>query len=219
MYNTVQELIQTENENVDFKIIKVNSDSSVLISSIHGGDIEPGTSELSDSIQGRGNYNFYSFKGIKQGDNSELSIDSTSFEEQRLTELIRESDYSVFLYLTDDDSSSCYLSGLDSGLRNLLWSRLEEKGYTVDTPANKYIYDKDTNIVNKNRRGKGVQIQISKSLMATFFKNGDLSKSNRENKSNWTSEMVKFSTCIYQSIEEYLSYQTQGTSIKYNILL
>jgi len=54
--------------------------SGIAILSIHGGDIEPGTTRIANAIAGW-DHSFYTFEGIKTARNLSLHITSTRFDE------------------------------------------------------------------------------------------------------------------------------------------
>ncbi|MDT4036442.1 poly-gamma-glutamate hydrolase family protein, partial [Staphylococcus hominis] len=64
-YANFNDLKQHTTKNKDWKIIaKRRKHSDTLITAIHGGSIEPGTTELARRISNIGQYNFYSFEGL-----------------------------------------------------------------------------------------------------------------------------------------------------------
>ena len=79
-YRHFEQLREFEKEGVDFRIRWRVENSGIAILSIHGGDIEPGTSEIGDAIAGK-DHTFYTFEGIKRAGNRKLHLTSTVFNE------------------------------------------------------------------------------------------------------------------------------------------
>lgn len=79
---------------VDYEIrSKIVPSSIVVVLAIHGGGIEPGTSELANQIGNEGNYTLYGFDGMKSSGNSDLHITSTRFDEPLCLNLVQNSFY------------------------------------------------------------------------------------------------------------------------------
>ncbi|MEL7654339.1 MAG: poly-gamma-glutamate hydrolase family protein, partial [Bacillota bacterium] len=60
----------------DYKIETNVTASDITVIAIHGGRIEQGTTELAYALSSRNNYNYFSFLGVKNYENSSLHIDS-----------------------------------------------------------------------------------------------------------------------------------------------
>lgn len=65
-FRTMTELENATTKNKDWDIITRDVKSAVLIAAIHGGGIEPGTTEVCDLIAEKGHYSFYTFKGLRR---------------------------------------------------------------------------------------------------------------------------------------------------------
>ena len=68
--------------------------ATVTIICIHGGAIEPLTSELATAIAGA-KYNLYDLQGLRAGDNQQLRIPVARFEKVRLFTLLKLSHIAV----------------------------------------------------------------------------------------------------------------------------
>lgn len=65
-YNNFQELKTNTKENKDWRIVtKEHKHHDILVTAIHGGGIEPGTTELARRISNVGHYDFYSFEALR----------------------------------------------------------------------------------------------------------------------------------------------------------
>ena len=65
-FKTMTELLTYTNEDKDWEIQTCERDSPVLITAVHGGAIERGTTEVAQHLSETGNYSFYSFKGVRK---------------------------------------------------------------------------------------------------------------------------------------------------------
>ena len=81
-YKNFTELKSDTKEHRDWQTnAKTTNNKDILVTAIHGGGIEPGTSELAKLISKKGDYNLYSFEGLMKSNNQKLHITSTSFDD------------------------------------------------------------------------------------------------------------------------------------------
>lgn len=182
-YKNFKKLKSNEVENNDYTINLEKLDSRILLMAIHGGGIEPGTTELIEGIAKENNYSYYSFNGIKQAGNQSMHITSTNFDEPQAINLVENSLVTLSFHGYEErEKKHTYLGGLDTELAEKIANQLKEAGFSVsDAPKELSGKEKD-NITNKNKRGKGVQLEISTAQREAFFKNNDLSSKNRKYK-------------------------------------
>ena len=69
-----------------YKIVAKDRKSKITCIAIHGGNIEPGTSELAEELAGN-EFNLYKFEGLKEKNNSVLHITSSNFDEPKADKL------------------------------------------------------------------------------------------------------------------------------------
>lgn len=182
-YKNFKELKSNEVENEDYTIDMMESDSDILLMAIHGGGIEPGTTELIKRIAVENNYSYYSFNGIKKSGNQNMHITSTNFDELQALELVKNSLVTLSFHGYDErDKKHTYIGGLDEDLAEKIEKNLKEAGFSVSPAPKRLSGEKKDNIVNKNKREKGVQLEISTAQREAFFKNNDLSSANRKHK-------------------------------------
>lgn len=182
-YNDFEQLSQNEIQGEDYSISFKVSNPDILLLAIHGGGIEPGTSELAEQVAEEGDFSYYTFNGIKSKDNADLHITSTIFDESKVLEIAGNSEYTLSFHGYDEDENKhTYVGGLDEELRNSVKNQLKNTGFSV-SDAPKSVDGKETdNIVNKNKQGKGVQLEISTMQRKAFFTDDDFSSANRKNK-------------------------------------
>jgi phage replication-related protein YjqB (UPF0714/DUF867 family) len=158
-----------EKENKDFRVRIAGRNSSTVIVAPHGGGIEPGTSEIAEMIAGR-DLSFSDFAGIKSKGNAILHITSTNFDEPRCTALVAAADHVLAVHGEDSEEPMVYLGGKDFELGAHVREALAKAGFTVKehpSPALQGLADR--NICNRNRKGAGVQLELSRGLREEFF--------------------------------------------------
>lgn len=169
-YSDFQHLRVSEREEVDYRIRWRMGNSGIAILSIHGGDVEPGTSEIADAIAGN-DHTFYAFEGLKHGGNKALHITSTVFDEPRGLEIVCQAEIILSIHGCSDTDSVIYLGGLDQELREKIRKNLCDAGFEVSDMNPDFQGINHTNICNLCGRGMGVQMEISRGLRSRMFKN------------------------------------------------
>ncbi len=169
-YQTFHELSSFEQEEEDFRVrIKFRAGAKTAIIAPHGGNIEPGTSEVAGAIAGE-ELNLALFEGIKPAGNFNLHITSTNFDEPRCIEIVKQSEVVVTLHGERSLQNRIYLGGSDSRLRQAIADALTKAGFSAaghEDGALKGISSK--NICNRGKRGKGVQLELARGLREAFF--------------------------------------------------
>lgn len=216
-YSSMTELLNTETEGVDYELIVEDNDSDILLTSIHGGSIEVGTTEVVECLKDYGNYNIFEFKGIKSSKNSDLHVTSTHYDAPQLLGIMKETDYAISIHGASGTEPICYMGGNDIQLRNAIWSALENAGFNVQIAPPNIIGEKSDNITNRTRKARGVQIELTTSLRESFFIDGKTTRSFRENKDNWTDSIKLFSKTIHDTVQENLKYTNTNITNKYII--
>ncbi|WP_286946229.1 poly-gamma-glutamate hydrolase family protein [Acetobacterium sp. UBA5834] len=168
LYANYGELSAVKVQGTDYKIASRNTTSDLAIVAIHGGMIEPGTSELADAIAGS-NYKFYGFYGIMKSDNFSLHITSTNFDEPIARSLVQSSKKTLSVHGYSSSEKLTYVSGLDTTMVNKVKESLTAAGYQVADPPGYLAGTSQANIANDNLNHAGVQIELSTGLRATFF--------------------------------------------------
>lgn len=180
-YQNFAELAANEVESEDYTIHFERKDSDVLLLAIHGGGIEPGTTELIKHLASENNYSYYSFNGIKMSGNQTMHITSTQYDEPEALNLVAESSITISFHgYKEEVKKHTYIGGLDKKLAKKMSEKLKEAGFSVSDSPKEFDGTKEGNIVNKNKQSKGVQLEISTAQREAFFKDKDLSASNRK---------------------------------------
>lgn len=169
-YKNISELRQNEKEGEDYIISSVQTDSSVAVIAIHGGKIEKGSSEVAKLLAIKGNYNYYSFEGIKKGSNAVLHITSTNFDEKLAKEIVGKSQKTISVHGMAGGDLTTNLGGLDLELIELIEKHLVEAGFKVAKAPKELGAKNPKNIANCNLSKKGVQLELTKGLRDSFLK-------------------------------------------------
>lgn len=178
--------------------------SSTLFATIHGGGIEPGTTEVADQCAST-NYDFYTFSGIKSSGNQVLHICSDNFDEPIGIARINAASKAIVLHGAENPASGntkiAWVGGLDADLRNKVIAKLQEQGFDARIPnANSGLAGTSvTNYTNKTSTGSGCQIEMTKDLRKSFFVNGLLTKEGRK---HTTDEFSKFVTALRLAVTQ-----------------
>lgn len=190
LYANYQALSAARRINIDYKIASRQTASTTAVIAIHGGSIEPGTTELADNIAGS-RYDYYSFNGTMSSNNSVLHITSTRFNEPGALELVAASSKTLSIHGFSSTTRLTYVGGIDKTLVARVKARLKAAGFRVADAPTKLAGQLTTNITNRNLRKAGVQIEVSSAQRASFFKS--LTTSGRTSK---TTTFYKYTNAI-----------------------
>lgn len=196
-YKSMTQLFQYNQENEDFSIELIDNSSPNLITAVHGGAIERGTTELAQLIARKGGFSFYTFKGCKRNKNNELHVTSRHFDDPQLLQLVPGKKQVLSIHGCNGTNEAIYLGGLDEALKAKLSQAFNDIGVTA-APAPRHIsgMDKD-NFVNQGETSQGVQLEITAALRKKLFKNNKFNLVNRENEDNWSPLMhLLADTCV-----------------------
>jgi phage replication-related protein YjqB (UPF0714/DUF867 family) len=203
-YETYDEMEINESEN--FKIKKHDNNSNILIMAIHGGEIEPLTSDIANLIASN-EYNFYSFEGDKSSNDEDLHITSIRFENKDIIEILKTIDISVSIHGSKDEDSIVYIGGLDYELRNFIENNIKNiflekhKNFCIVNNVkddHKFSAINKKNIVNRNKREMGVQIELSQG-----FRKKIVTSLKRDRKIKNILALYDFSNTISEAIKKY----------------
>jgi phage replication-related protein YjqB (UPF0714/DUF867 family) len=110
------------------------------------------------------------FAGIKSKGNAILHIASTHFDEPRCTALVRAADHVIAVHGEGSKEPVVYLGGKDLKLRASVRKALVKAGFTVKNHPNPKLQGLDKrNICNRNKKGAGVQLELSPGQREKFF--------------------------------------------------
>lgn len=170
-YANFEELKQNEDPSV-YRIATKQAGSTMLILAIHGGGIEPGTSEIANELSRT--YSMYLFEGLKLSGNSSLHITSTHFDEPGALEMAAGHQYILSLHGYYAEDRNIKVGGTDRNKMSKLVDELHQAGFAAEMlgPGDKYAGTSPDNIANKSITGLSIQLEMStgfrKSLFDTF---------------------------------------------------
>ncbi|WP_203931692.1 poly-gamma-glutamate hydrolase family protein [Virgisporangium ochraceum] len=163
---------------------------TTVILALHGGGIEPGTSELCLAIAGyhpadqspvpAGGpvYDYWMFEGIRSTNNSELHVTSTHCDDPVGWSLARGARRAVSLHGCSPaqagvpaGTSAVLVGGLDTDLRTALLAAYAGVGIVaIDAVGNPDLGGTDPqNIVNRTMTGAGAQLELTTPMRTAMF--------------------------------------------------
>lgn len=198
-YSSMSELLAREpagHYQIEFRIIP---GSRVLIASPHGGLIEKGTSLLSDFVAGD-DFCRFDFQGIRPRDNFlNLHVSSLNYDSGILQRINDLSDITVTVHGFKQLGSGklTIVGGLDAEGRDLVVQCLNQTGFQAVPARDMFSGLNPQNIVNRNRRGKGIQLEISTQQRIAFFGDTEVKLLERSRPSD---ELKSYGNSLRQAI-------------------
>jgi phage replication-related protein YjqB (UPF0714/DUF867 family) len=171
-YSFFFKLREKEVIGVDYRIRVRYGASGLAIMSIHGGGIEPGTTEIAEETAGD-RHTFYTFSGMKKVGNSLLHINSKEFDEPLAIEIAKHASAVVTIHGCRDDKEIVYLGGRHERLKTRIRGALARSGY-LTAESLKFAGTNPKNLCNRNKTRMGVQLEISMPLRRLMF--GDITR-------------------------------------------
>ena len=162
IYRNFNELREQEGNDA-FKIALTDRQSKVSIIAPHGGNIEPGTTELA-RLTATPHFNFYSFIACKPQNSPDLHITSHNFDEPCCLELLSRSRHVITLHGFKFKRAMIYVGGLDRDLKTRIFQALAATDLPVADDHPRYKGINPDNICNRSCTGMGVQLEISRHL-------------------------------------------------------
>lgn len=160
-YGSFTELAQSQMIWQDYEIRSRIGTSGVAILTIHGGTLQPGTTEIADTVAGE-LHSFYSFMSLKPEADQTLYVPSTQFDEPGAMDIIRDADTVLSIHGCEGEAEFVTVGGLDSELVTLVRLALVDAGIALSEDNLGGTHPE--NICNRGKTGRGVQMQISRGL-------------------------------------------------------
>lgn len=179
LYSSMDELFTAE-PRAHYKLTtRPHPRSNVLVVSPHGGSIEKLTSEIADTVAGE-NFKYHDFAGrLPDGNFARLHVTSRNYDCLVVDRLNRKSLYTLTIHGCKGKPGikATYLGGKDHKGRELVRKHLEQAGFTVKDAPPHISGMGDDNIVNRNQRRMGIQLELSGALRRQFLHEGGASAS------------------------------------------
>lgn len=208
-YADYLQLQRSEVLGADFRILWREGCSGIAILSIHGGEIEPGTTQLADMIAGW-DHSFYTFQGIKPRGNLGLHITSNHFDEPIALEIVCISEIIISIHGCRNEEAVVYVGGQDQEIKNLIRKELLDAGFqALECSDTALSGGHDRNICNLCGRGMGVQMEISRGLRTQMFR--DLSPEGRTHR---TEVFYRFVEAVRTALKPYAMMLLEASSLQ-----
>jgi phage replication-related protein YjqB (UPF0714/DUF867 family) len=166
-YESYLQLRSAEREGLDYSVRFRRGSSGIAVMAPHGGDIEPGTTEIAEAAAGR-LHSFYTFEGLRPDHNLDLHIASTLFDEPEGLKIASEAAVVVTIHGCRERDPVVFTGGLDLELRRAVKRGLESEGFPVQEdprlPGMSLM-----NLCNRSSLGRGLQLEVSRGLRWTMF--------------------------------------------------
>ena len=174
-YTTFTELSRHEIENRDYRVHLRLGASGIAVLAPHGGKIERGTLPIANAIAGE-EHTFYAFEGIKPTlkANRLLHVPSNHFDEPRALFAVSRAHRVITFHGAKGTEEAVYAGGLDFELRLDVLGALNAAGFTADhDPSPTRQGRGPTNICNRGRTGRGLQLELTFGLRKRMFGHPD----------------------------------------------
>lgn len=155
-----------------------------VVLALHGGGIEPGTSEialatagfdpatLAPAADGFGTHDFWLFEGLLPQGNAELHVKASHYDEPIATKLVENARRCISLHGCTDEHTNgkIQLGGLDDVLRDIVLEELQGAGIEAEIATNPLLAGTSPhNIANKTTVGGCAQLEIGRSYRDSLF--------------------------------------------------
>lgn len=167
-YESFKQLMRYERDGYEIEFHEKGG-SDLLVFSPHGGDIEPGTSEIVEAFQE--SYSTYLFEGTKQDNNRDLHITSTNFDEPILVQMIKTYPFSISIHGYKSDKRHTLVGGTNEKMQRAVVRELKDRGFSAEMvqKGERLSGTDPKNINNRNASGESVQLEISTAQREAFL--------------------------------------------------
>lgn len=197
LYANYAELAAAETLGADYAIRAVRPPGTSWASiAIHGGGIEPGTSEVAEAVAGT-SMRFYEFDAFRRvGSNTDLHITSANFDEPAAVALVTTASrcLSFHGFTGTTGVAETLIGGNDVSLRDRVMRALQAAGFTVTVASSEFPGVDPANICNRTLLGGGVQLELSRTLRESFFT--DFTRAGRKNPAGRTAAFSAYVAAI-----------------------
>lgn len=166
LYQNFAELSAVEPRGVTYRITNLRRDTDQTVLAIHAGNIEPGTSELSELVAGN-DKNLYRFEGLKSENAFSLHITSAHFDEPQALALTAGSRdcLSIHGFRGEENVSAICVGGGNPRKAQELAGILRDSSlpFSVEYPCVPFPGAHPRNIVNRCQN-QGAQVELSTAL-------------------------------------------------------
>ena len=174
-YSTFSALLSHETAGSDYRIEARHVTNSALVMAPHGGRIEPGTSEIARSVA-QDDKSLYLFEGVRAGlRHHELHVTSHLYDEPLALEIAARTDRLVAFHgrADRDDAETIWIGGLDTDLSELILDHVVRADFVGRLQKGELAGTHPNNICNRARSGRGVQLELPRTLRNRLMEEQD----------------------------------------------
>ncbi|WP_054634866.1 poly-gamma-glutamate hydrolase family protein [Thalassobacillus sp. C254] len=206
LYDSMTELLSDPywSPGRDYSFTIKENDSETVVSSLHGGGIEPGTTEVACLVSEKGGFTYFDFNGRLRKSNTILHVTSNHYDEKNIVRISHEKKHHLAFHGCMGKESVTYIGGLNYSLRNAIWSSLEAYGFQVELAPFHIGGNNPVNVCNRTKIGKGVQFELSEGLRRSFFSEGKWNRPRRRECVNWTNTLFHYAEAVIKGYEGYI---------------
>jgi len=156
-----------------------------IVMAIHGGGIEPGTSEIALAVAGYhpdtlvasvndnlGLHDFWLFEGLLPSGNGKLHVTASHYDEPIATELVQNARRCISLHGCSDTEANgkIQIGGRDHQLRDIVLEELKIAGIPAEITTNQMLRGESLdNIANKTKILGCAQLEMGTSYRSSLF--------------------------------------------------
>jgi phage replication-related protein YjqB (UPF0714/DUF867 family) len=186
----------------DYRLRVENRGSEISIVAIHGGGIEPLTSELAGAIAGV-EYNLYDFQGLRPFDNAALRIPVARFDEMRLRGLLERSHTTLSIDGVSGDDLVVHLGGRNGRLKAIFSEALSGAGFEIGSLVTRGAAHNPQRFYNLTRLG-GLHLELPHALRRAMVR-ADLTSFAWQESAGWAPRFEEFVEAVRGALESYLA--------------
>ncbi|MBZ0189676.1 MAG: poly-gamma-glutamate hydrolase family protein [Candidatus Obscuribacterales bacterium] len=142
----------------DYTIVTENRGSVVTVAAPHGGNIEPGTSELARAIADK-DFNLFDFVFLRSSHRRRGHVTATNFRDASLARMLAKSRICVAVHRMKDTHKKIYIGGRNQMLKRLAAEHLLAVGFCVEEDPPRLKGTSKRNFVNLTSE-QGLQLEI-----------------------------------------------------------
>ncbi len=205
-FGDFSELVLKTVKDRDYTVRLRQGGSEILIAAVHGGGIEPLTSEVAAAIAGD-EHSLYDFQGTRASNNEELRIPISRYDEMRLRTLTERSQVCLSIEGVEGSDQVVHLGGRNRRLRAILVERLQSAGFQVAPSVELMAAHSPVLFFNTPADG-GVQVELTRALREGMV-DCPLISSDRQAESHWTD---RFHALVAAARAALADYRAQSRS-------
>jgi phage replication-related protein YjqB (UPF0714/DUF867 family) len=138
--------------------------SAVLVMAPHGGEIEPGTMIIATTLAGD-DLSFYVFEGCKPGDDADLHITSTRFDEPTALAMAARASLVVTVRGRRDRDAVARIGGAHRRGIPILVNALQRAGFEASEETDPRLLGRNPdNLCNRGLLREGLQLELGSAL-------------------------------------------------------